>query len=267
MMKKASTLIMALFISAMASFADITIHDVTFTSNLVNGPHTAASGDSDKNYQVVGAQYVGSTARNYGGFYVADGSGLKFNFDGDTNVTYLYIGSSVKITTDSIAGVNKINWSNANRKLNIASGGWVDVDASYTLGINLGNMTAGDIYLNSNGRITSAMNTGFAGTIHAVLENGSTPVLCTRTLVAGNFSGRDLTNYNFDFGGYELDTTGSLAALTANSSVEELNPFVGKYIVSADSEGIKVTYVMPEPSTATLSLLALAGLAARRRRK
>lgn len=187
----------------MTSFADVTIHDVTFTSNLVNGPHSG-NADADKNYQVIEAQYVGGGARNYGGFYVANDCGLKFNFSANTNVTYLYIGTSVKITTDSDSTVNKINWSDQTSKFNIASGGWVDVNAAYTFGINLGNMTAGDIYLNGNGMITSAMNTGFAGTIHAVLAKGDTPVLCTRTLVAGNFADLDLTNYHFDFGGYAL---------------------------------------------------------------
>lgn len=258
---------MVLFISAMTSFADITLHDVTFTSDLTNGPHNTARNDANKYYQVNGGQYVGGSVRTYGGFYVANGSGLKFNFAEDTNVTYLYIGDSVKIMSDSAQGTNKINWSISNLEFNVASGGWVDVNATYALGINLGNMTAGDIYLNGKGTITSAMNIGFAGTIHAALEYRNTPVLCTRTLVAGNFSGRDLTNYHFDFGGYELDTTGNLAALTADSSVEDLKPFVGKYIVSADNQGIKVSYVTPEPSTATLSLLALAGVAARRRRK
>ena len=46
----------------------------------------------------------------------------------------------------------------------------------------------------------------------------------------------------------------------------------GKYQIGADANGIYVQYVkssvtIPEPATATLSLLALAGLAARRRRK
>ncbi len=45
----------------------------------------------------------------------------------------------------------------------------------------------------------------------------------------------------------------------------------GKYILGADKDGIYVQYVkssvVPEPTTATLSLLALAGLAVRRRRK
>lgn len=265
---------MVLFISAMTSFADITLHDVTFTSDLTNGPHNTARNDANKYYQVKEEQYVGGTVDTYGGFYVANDCGLKFNFAKDTNVTYLYIGDSVKFASIPDEGTyptdlsqNIINWSVSGKKFNVASGGWVDVNATYALGINLGNMTAGDIYLNGKGTITSAMNIGFAGTIHAALEYRNTPVLCTRTLVAGNFSGRDLTNYHFDFGGYELDTTGNLAALTADSSVEDLKPFVGKYIVSADNQGIKVSYVTPEPSTATLSLLALAGVAARRRRK
>lgn len=270
-MKKVHTLLVALFASAMASFADVDLHDVTFTMDLVNGGHNNNNDnrDSDKNYQVDGNQYVGGEINAYGGFYIADGQGLKFNLKKDITVTHLYIGPSVKIVTrnDNVA-MNEINWSDETHMFSINSGGWVDVDAYYDFGIKLGNMTAGDIYLNGNGGIASDMNAGFAGTIHAGLSIGGTPTLLTRVLIAGNFSGRDLTGYNFDFGGYKLDTTGNLAALTSGSGVEELSAFVGKYIVFADRDGIKVSYVVvPEPAAATLSLLALAGLAARRRRK
>ena len=42
-----------------------------------------------------------------------------------------------------------------------------------------------------------------------------------------------------------------------------------KYLLGSDKNGVYVQYVkaIPEPTTATLSLLALVGLAARRRRK
>ncbi len=43
----------------------------------------------------------------------------------------------------------------------------------------------------------------------------------------------------------------------------------GKYLLGADKNGVYVQYVkaIPEPATATLSMLALVGLAVRRRRK
>ncbi|MBR3927253.1 MAG: PEP-CTERM sorting domain-containing protein [Akkermansia sp.] len=57
--------------------------------------------------------------------------------------------------------------------------------------------------------------------------------------------------------------------MTAVDSLEALAEATApSYFVTKDDSGIKVSYVLvPEPTTATLSLLALAGLAARRRRR
>ncbi|MBQ8899952.1 MAG: PEP-CTERM sorting domain-containing protein, partial [Akkermansia sp.] len=60
-------------------------------------------------------------------------------------------------------------------------------------------------------------------------------------------------------------------AIYTNDSLEATAANYGKYLLGADKKGIYVQYVkadiVPEPTTATLSLLALAGLAARRRRR
>ena len=129
-------------------------------------------------------------------------------------------------------------------------------------------------------------------TLSAVLDTGvngagATYTLETRYLIMGD-SGDD-----FNPGAYgSLTLSGGLmtgtdnltltSALTSNPVLTSENKYTsdtltateadyGKYILGCDGSGIYVQYVkadiVPEPTTATLSLLALAGLAARRRRK
>ena len=85
--------------------------------------------------------------------------------------------------------------------------------------------------------------------------------LDTRDGKSVSFDGTN-TTYSFtDSNGVLMTAVDSLDALaTATTS---------SYYITKDASGIKVSYVniIPEPTTATLSLLALAGLAARRRRK
>ena len=74
-----------------------------------------------------------------------------------------------------------------------------------------------------------------------------------------NFSGTTTGN-TIKVSGIELDTDESIIVVWGNSSTGSAN-IVSKLTSSATIASI------PEPTTATLSLLALAGLAARRRRK
>lgn len=129
-------------------------------------------------------------------------------------------------------------------------------------------------------------------TLSAVLDTGvngagATYTLETRYLIMGDSDG------DFNPGAYgSLTLSGGLitgtnnltltSALTSNPVLNGNNKYTsatltateadyGKYILGCDGSGIYVQYVkadiIPEPTTATLSLLALAGLAARRRRK
>lgn len=68
----------------------------------------------------------------------------------------------------------------------------------------------------------------------------------------------------------DITFSGSLKYNT--DSLEASAENFGQYLIGCDTKGLYVQYVkssvtIPEPATATLSLLALAGLAARRRRK
>lgn len=72
-----------------------------------------------------------------------------------------------------------------------------------------------------------------------------------------------------DFGAYEGDfLTGDYVFIMWNTQASEdflqINQIEASY---ENTDGDIVPYTIPEPTTATLSLLALAGLAARRRRK
>ncbi len=82
------------------------------------------------------------------------------------------------------------------------------------------------------------------------LENGDSGSF-TLASFAPSYNGinYDITNIQIDF-----------ATLPATASVDMVQNSTGGY-------NLVVTYSIPEPTTATLSLLALAGMAARRRRK
>ena len=129
-------------------------------------------------------------------------------------------------------------------------------------------------------------------TLSAVLDTGvngagATYTLETRYLIMGD-SGGDFNPGQYQaltLAGGQITGTDNLvltSALTSNPVLTGNNKYTsatltataddfGKYILGCDTSGIYVQYVkadiIPEPTTATLSLLALAGLAARRRRK
>ena len=113
-------------------------------------------------------------------------------------------------------------------------------------------------------------------TLGAILDTGvatetATYTLEKRYLIAGD-SGNDFSislyqTLTLAGGSMTSAATGNelIKATTLSASADDY----GKYVLSHDKGGVYVQYVkaIPEPTTATLSLLALAGLAARRRRK
>ncbi len=129
-------------------------------------------------------------------------------------------------------------------------------------------------------------------TLSGVLDSGvdgagATYTLETRYLIAGVAGGTfDANDYQtLTLSGGKFTGTGGFemtSALTGNLVIGENDSYTtatlsataadyGKYLLGWDASGVYVQYVkavvVPEPTTATLSLLALAGLAARRRRK
>ena len=108
----------------------------------------------------------------------------------------------------------------------------------YTWTRNEGNTNSGERPIGSPAGVSITLSYDGSDTILSVKANGS-----------------DITD-NFVLKGTEIDLSKLVINTTANSGK---GPDVGSYSVGIQS--------IPEPTTATLSLLALAGLAARRRRK
>lgn len=118
-----------------------------------------------------------------------------------------------------------------------------------------------------------------------VVGDATTYTLETRYLIKGVEGGTfDPTDYNkltlaggtmtgtnkmklAPVGGNQVFEANNTAYTTATLEATAEN--YGKYLLGADKNGVYVKYVkaIPEPTAATLSLLALVGLAARRRRK
>ena len=193
--------------------------------------------------------------------HVSNGSDLEFKrirkFQNGANIT---IDETSALTIYSYYGGYDSGRINLNNK------------GSFTLGYSLRTQEGEGFYMNlyDTGIVTlKAQNTGSmnyakVSAITAMLT-GSKAGIQERVLV-------DLATDQISFDGTETTYTFTDAngvAMTEVDSLEALSTATApSYFVTKDADGIKVSYVtIPEPTTATLSLLALAGLAARRRRK
>lgn len=117
-------------------------------------------------------------------------------------------------------------------------------------------------------------------TLGAILNTGSIEegasysyTLEKRYLIAGD-SGNDFSTtlwQSLTLVGGSFTSVADGNALVSATTLTATEDDFGKYLLNNDAGGVYVQYVkanlVPEPTTATLSLLALAGLAARRRRK
>ena len=193
--------------------------------------------------------------------HVSNGSDLEFKriqkFQGGANIT---IDETSALTIYSFYGGNDGGRINLNNK------------GSFTLGYSLRTQGGEGFYMNLydtgivtlQAQNTNNMNYAKVSAITAMLT-GSEAGIQERVLVklGANQISFDGTNTTYTF----TDANG--VAMTAVDSLEALATATApSYFVTKDANGIKVSYVtIPEPTTATLSLLALAGLAARRRRK
>ena len=154
----------------------------------------------------------------------------------------------------------------------------IDIDQSSTLTFNS--------YDGGNDGERTTLNN--YGTFNLASSNGSSynakiaSLTATLTLDGGTASGvtasghqiltRNLvtlgSNMSFDGTDTSLEMLSGIAGIDSLTAVDDLtNAEVGSYMITKDGNGYSVSYVVPEPAAASLSLLGLAGLAMRRRRK
>lgn len=177
----------------------------------------------------------------------------------------------------------------------------IDIDQSSTLTFNSynGGNDGGRTTLNNYGTFNLAYtksqggdgfyaNLGATGIMNLTSSNGSSytakiaSLTATLTLDGGTASGltsdghqiltRNLvtlgSNMSFDSTNTSLEMLSGIAGIDTLTAVDDLtNAEVGSYMVTKNENGYSVSYVVPEPAAASLSLLGLAGLAMRRRRK
>lgn len=177
----------------------------------------------------------------------------------------------------------------------------IDIDQSSTLTFNSynGGNDGARTTLNNYGTFNLAytksqggegffVNLGATGIMNLTSSNGSSynakiaSLTATLTLDGGTASGvtasghqiltRNLvtlgSNMSFDGTDTSLEMLSGIAGIDSLTAVDDLtNAEVGSYMVTKDGNGYSVSYVVPEPAAASLSLLGLAGLAMRRRRK
>ncbi|MBR5876834.1 MAG: PEP-CTERM sorting domain-containing protein [Akkermansia sp.] len=240
-------LILFLAVSGLAMGESITLHGVTFTTPSTLGGFHKNTNYSTGNFVIDGAAY-GNLGNNptVGGLYITDGSSFRVNGSNNNIVlTYLYMESDDAVISDYWSGGNTgtIGWGNStSAKIQIKDNGWLDINTSLSR-VDVSKMVnGGSIYLNTNGSLTLSKAIDTDVTVYATITDSATE----RTLISANFEG----------------WTGNVVLLDEQGNVYKS----GNYDWEATSAGLMIVSI-PEPTTATLSLLALAGLAARRRRK
>lgn len=259
-MKK--TLIALLTLSGMAM--GIEIHGLTFEASLASPMQNTAN--TNQNFYV-DTIYSGNwkAVDVYGGFYVTAKGGICTNNKPNSHMslTFLYLDPSVVFATGNTATAGQIVWPagvDSYYGITSTSGAWVDINAAYGSNIHVDAMSGGTVYLNEKGSLTSTLSEGnevhatmlttdYEGVAGYMLDEETQTLI--RTLMVGDFS-----SWTSPETGIVLD------------NIDKLDPSKVSYL--ADETGLYVKYDMgqktPEPTTGTLSLLALAGLCIRRRK-
>lgn len=128
--------------------------------------------------------------------------------------------------------------------------GTVSADSVFNLG-----SYGSAIFRSSENRTLGGTGNTINATLAKAVEGIAGDTIYTRKLIGLENVVFNNMRYNFGEGWDEV------------GSVDDITGF-NQYAITSDASGIWVSYkLVPEPATATLSLLALAGLAARRRRK
>lgn len=207
---------------------------------------------------VTGGEFV-----NYGTIGVAP-SQATF---GEDDISSLADSEALLIT---IAGGEFVNYGTTDSSI-LVDGGTLTLNAGVLADITL---NSGSIVVNSDSTTgTLTLNGGtiiFEENAKLTLVNGAElnltntviEVLVSEETLAGLKDGSSDPVTLFE----TQDVTTDLKGITVNFT-DGTNDLTAKVDGTADGTGVVITTIVPEPTTATLSLLALAGLAARRRRK
>lgn len=171
-----------------------------------------------------------------GGSYYGNCQAITLGQNSTLNLT---AGGDINIGKFTIGGGSQVNWANG-----------YDLGYKCAFSVDYGTFSA-DSYGSFN------VTTG-----RTLWYNGHTVTLLGTLDFAGVAPGEGTIGlYTLSGGanGQSIDYSG-LQVINANEQVT--------YEIKQENNGVYISYkVVPEPTTATLSLLALAGLAARRRRK
>ena len=276
--------------------------DVSSTSTLnINTDVTANSiTQSDtSNVNINGSMSAGSIALNGGTMIVANGATLTANtitINGGTlvngyvePVATLDVEGDINSLSDTMSMLSTVETGGIKGKVVVEAGEYIEYgNLEGSLQINGGQVTlnedasVGDIVVNGGklavaGDATTGSITVTSGTIEfdsstqlTLVENATISIAEGVSIVI-NMSAEDMAKLNkgedvsvtlFDSATNTHEFENTLIKFTDGKSTVETT------VTGSDTEGkVTVNAVVPEPTTATLSLLALAALAARRRRK
>ena len=179
-----------------------------------------------------------------------------------------------KLTLDGTSSLTlNVTEGNCQGTKTISTAGFLTINVNATVGSNNkgtwnatlidgGSLSFGGSSTSSIGSLTLNLSGSNLFSGYSAIGNAYELVTVTVVSITGgtSFSSVDLTEGS-TLGGFEMELSNEDLTASADN--------LGKYTISQGDGGISITYVTatPEPTTATLSLLALAGLCARRRRK
>ena len=240
----------------------------------LNGAHVAVTGSEDK---VIDYKLVNSTVENAGSKLLtltnsastlsglhATGGNVDVQALGDITLAELEIAAAKTISAASVTVTDLVKLSDGAKlagNLTLASGATVDLGGTLTLEGAL-NLQTG---LTLSGTVLETIAGLEEGQSH-ILFSGVTELDVQEAMTLSNMRSiaartQEAVSYRELMDGQQVSAADYFSNLSGNTGL------VISYNKENGTVSISHTLAVPEPTTATLSLLALAALAARRRRK